>query len=65
MVTVISSKEKSTTPVSNGVAGGSSCDNERPFQFIKDYQEVREIIFFVFLYQSNDYLGGFSSNTIV
>lgn len=42
MVTVISSKEKSTTtPVSNGVTGGSSCDNERPFQFIKDYQEVR------------------------
>ena len=63
MVTVITSKEKSTTPVSNGVTGGSSCDNERPFQFIKDYQEVR------YQYEENIHLkvllGGFSSNTFV
>jgi hypothetical protein len=45
MVTVIAAKEELTTPVntssnnnsSNGVA---SNDNERPFQYIKDYQEV-------------------------
>jgi len=40
MVTVISTKEELKTPVNNGVTGGGSCDNERPFQFIKDYQEV-------------------------
>ena len=41
MVTVIPSKEELPTPVKNGGTGGSSCDNERPFQFIKDYKEVR------------------------
>ena len=41
MVTVIASKEELTTPVNNGVNNVGSSDNERPFQFIKDYQEVR------------------------
>jgi hypothetical protein len=40
MVTVIPTKEELTTPINNGVTGGGSCDNERSFQFIKDYQEV-------------------------
>jgi hypothetical protein len=40
MVTVIQTKEELTTPINNGVTGGGSCDNERSFQFIKDYQEV-------------------------
>lgn len=44
MVTVIPTKEELTTPVENGVTGGSSCDTERPFQFIKDYQEVKIFI---------------------
>jgi hypothetical protein len=39
MVTVIATKEELITPGNNGAAGSS--DNERPFQFIKDYQEVR------------------------
>ncbi|CAF2125629.1 unnamed protein product [Rotaria magnacalcarata] len=39
MVTVIADKEELTTPVNNGVTAGSN-DNERPFQYIKDYQEV-------------------------
>jgi hypothetical protein len=39
MVTVIADKEELITPVNNGVNAGSN-DNERPFQYIKDYQEV-------------------------
>jgi len=39
MVTVIADKEELPTPVNNGVNVGSN-DNERPFQYIKDYQEV-------------------------
>jgi hypothetical protein len=39
MVTVIADKEELPTPVNNGVTGGSN-DNERSFQYIKDYQEV-------------------------
>jgi hypothetical protein len=44
MVTVIADKEELTTPVNNGVTVGSN-DNERPFQYIKDYQEVNLEIF--------------------
>jgi hypothetical protein len=36
MVTVIADKEELITPGNNGVTN----DNERPFQYIKDYQEV-------------------------
>jgi hypothetical protein len=39
MVTVIADNEELITPVNNGVNAGSN-DNERPFQYIKDYQEV-------------------------
>ncbi|CAF4883017.1 unnamed protein product, partial [Rotaria magnacalcarata] len=39
MVTVIATKEELTIPVKNGLAGSDSNDNERPFPFIKDYQE--------------------------
>jgi hypothetical protein len=39
MVTVIADKEELPTPVNNGVTVGSN-DNERSFQYIKDYQEV-------------------------
>ena len=43
MVTVIpTTKEELIIPVKNGVTGGDSCDNERVFQFIKDYQEVSQ-----------------------
>lgn len=41
MVTVIADKEELTTPVNNGGVNGGSNDNERPFQYIKDYQEVK------------------------
>jgi len=44
MVTVIADKEELTTPVNNGVTVGSN-DNERPFQYIKDYREVNLKIF--------------------
>ena len=44
MVTVIADKEELPTPVNNGVTAGSN-DNERPFQYIKDYQEVSSSIF--------------------
>lgn len=40
MVTVIADKEELSTPVNNGVTIDSN-DNERPFQYIKDYREVR------------------------
>ncbi|CAF3400706.1 unnamed protein product [Rotaria socialis] len=40
MVTVIATKEELTIPVKNGLTGSDSNDNERPFPFIKDYQEV-------------------------
>ncbi|CAF2403546.1 unnamed protein product [Rotaria sp. Silwood2] len=40
MVTVIATKEELTTPIKNGLTGADSNDTERPFQFIKDYQEV-------------------------
>jgi hypothetical protein len=46
MVTVIVDKEELTTPVNNGVKTGSN-DNERPFQYIKDYQEVYLNRFFI------------------
>ncbi len=39
MVTVIADKEELPTPVNNGINVGSN-DNERSFQYIKDYQEV-------------------------
>jgi len=37
---IATSKEELITPKNNGVTGGDSCDNERVFQLIKDYQEV-------------------------
>ena len=41
MVTVIADKEELSTPVyPNGVTIDSN-DNERTFQYIKDYREVR------------------------
>lgn len=40
MVTVIATKEELTTPNKNGLTGADSNDNERPYPFIKDYQEV-------------------------
>ncbi len=43
MVTVIADKDELTTPVNNGVTADSN-DNERPYQYIKDYQEVNFII---------------------
>ncbi len=46
MVTVIADKEELTTPVNNGVTVGSN-DNERPFQYIKDYQEVKFRDFYI------------------
>ncbi len=39
MVTVIADKEELSTPVNNGINVNSN-DNERPYQYIKDYQEV-------------------------
>jgi len=44
MVTVIADKDELTTPVNNGVTTDSN-DNERPSQYIKDYQEVNFIIY--------------------
>lgn len=44
MVTVIVDKEELSTPVNNGVTAGSH-DHERPFQYIKDYQEVNSSCF--------------------
>ncbi len=60
MVTVIADKEELPTPVNNGVTVGSN-DNERSFQYIKDYQEVnflfeKKITKFIFFIK-----GGFSS----
>ncbi|CAF1153962.1 unnamed protein product [Rotaria sordida] len=40
MVTVIATKEELTIPIKNGLTGADSNDSERPFQFIKDYQEI-------------------------
>jgi hypothetical protein len=59
MVTVIADKEELPTPVNNGVTVGSN-DNERSFQYIKDYQEVN------FLFEKKNKIhffikGGFSS----
>ena len=39
MVTVIADKEDLRTPVDNGVNRNSN-EHERPFQYVKDYQEV-------------------------
>lgn len=47
MVTVIADKEDLPTPVNNGVMVASN-DNERPFQYIKDYQEVKFHLIFCF-----------------
>ena len=62
MVTVIADKEELSTPVNNGVTIDSN-DNERPFQYIKDYREVRlrGKMFFYFPRNTSLLLGGFSS----
>ena len=39
MVTVIADKEDLRAPVDNGVNRKSN-EHERPFQYVKDYQEV-------------------------
>ena len=39
MVTVIADKEDLRTPVENGVNRNSN-EHERPFHYVKDYQEV-------------------------
>ena len=60
MVTVIADKEELPTPVNNGVTAGSN-DNERPFQYIKDYQEV-SLQIFIYSEKSIHFIkGGFSS----